>query len=48
MTLPTSARNIRPEPDRELVEIADYVMDFVIESDEAHDTARYDLMDSMR
>lgn len=47
MTSPTADLNIRPEPDRELVDIADYVMDYVIESDEAFDTARYDLMDSM-
>jgi 2-methylcitrate dehydratase len=47
VSLPTSARNIRPEPDRELVDIADYVIDYVIESDEALNTARYDLMDSM-
>ncbi len=40
-------QNIRPEPDRELVEIADYVTDYVIESDEAFDVARYGLMDSM-
>lgn len=40
-------RNIRPTPDREMADIADYVIDYVIESEEAFDTARYDLMDSM-
>jgi 2-methylcitrate dehydratase len=47
VTLPTSSQNVRPEPDRELVAIADYVVDYVIESDEVLDTARYDLMDSI-
>ncbi|HEY6871706.1 MAG TPA: bifunctional 2-methylcitrate dehydratase/aconitate hydratase [Geobacteraceae bacterium] len=39
--------NIRPEPDREMREIADYVADCVIGSDEAFDTARYVLLDSI-
>ncbi|KAF0216070.1 MAG: 2-methylcitrate [Geobacteraceae bacterium] len=43
----TADLNIRPEPDREMTEIADYVADFVIESDEAFETARYSLMDSL-
>ncbi|HBK56186.1 MAG TPA: 2-methylcitrate dehydratase [Xanthomonadales bacterium] len=37
----------RPEPDAELVAIADYVVDQRIESVEAYDTARYMLMDSL-
>ncbi len=39
--------NIRPEPDPELVAIADYVTDFEIASDEAYDTARNCLMDTL-
>lgn len=37
----------RPEPDRSMAEIADYVLDARIESGEAWDTARYMLADSM-
>ena len=47
MTSPTEEQNIRPDPDREMVDIADYVMDYKIESDLAFDTARYILMDSI-
>ncbi len=39
--------NFRPEPDKVLVEIADYVCDYEIKSDEAYDTARYCLMDTL-
>jgi 2-methylcitrate dehydratase len=39
--------NQRPDPDQELVAIADYVMDYQIESDEAFDTARNCLMDTL-
>lgn len=39
--------NLRPDPDRELVEIADYVSKPTTFSDEAYDTARYCLMDSL-
>ncbi|MEA3276184.1 MAG: bifunctional 2-methylcitrate dehydratase/aconitate hydratase [Pseudomonadota bacterium] len=39
--------NLRREPDHELVDIADYVCDYRIESDEAFATARYCLMDSL-
>ena len=39
--------NVRPAPDAELVAIADYVMDTPILRDEAYDTARYCLMDSL-
>ena len=39
--------NVRPEPDPELVAIAEYVTDFEIASDEAYDTARYCLMDTL-
>lgn len=37
----------RPEPDREMVDIADYVVDYRIDSKEAFDTARYMLLDSL-
>jgi len=39
--------NIRPEADQELVDIADYVCDYKITSEEALDTARNNLMDSI-
>ncbi|MYA18034.1 MAG: bifunctional 2-methylcitrate dehydratase/aconitate hydratase, partial [Gammaproteobacteria bacterium] len=39
--------NVRPEPDPELVAIADYVADFEITSDQAYDTARHCLMDTL-
>ena len=42
-----SESNVRPEPDKELVAIADYVTGPPITSDEAYDTARYCLMDSL-
>jgi 2-methylcitrate dehydratase len=39
--------NIRPEPDKLLVDIADYAAHYVPTSQEAIDTARYDLMDTL-
>jgi 2-methylcitrate dehydratase len=39
--------NVRPEPDHELVAIADYVCDVTIDSQEAVTTARHCLMDSL-
>ena len=39
--------NIRPSPDQELVNIARYTARYRIESNEAYDTARYCLMDSL-
>ena len=39
--------NVRPDPDRELSSIAEYVANFEITSDEAYDTARYCLMDTL-
>src|SRR5208283_4546306 len=39
--------NLRPDPDRVLVDIANYVCDYEIKSDEALDTARYCLMDTL-
>src|SRR5438309_810269 len=46
MTSP-AASNVRPEPDPELGTIADYVLKTELKSDEAFDTARYCLMDSL-
>lgn len=39
--------NVRPEPDQVIVDIANYVMDYDINSAEAYDTARYCLMDTL-
>ena len=44
---PIAAANVRPPPDDELIDIADYVSDFNYPSDEAWDTARYCLMDTL-
>jgi 2-methylcitrate dehydratase len=37
----------RPDPDRLMVDVADYVVDYRIDSREAYDTARYMLLDSL-
>lgn len=39
--------NVRQEPDQVLVDIAEYVADYVVNSDEAMETARYCLMDTL-
>ncbi len=39
--------NIRPQSDKELVDIAEYVMNYPVKSREAYDTARNCLMDSL-
>ena len=39
--------NVRPKPDKVLVDIADYVTRYTIKSREAYDTARYCLMDTL-
>src|SRR5207253_2265666 len=39
--------NVRPEPDQVLVDIADYVTQYRIESDEAYTTAHYCLLDTL-
>jgi len=39
--------NVRPDPDKEIVAVADYVAEYSIESEEAYETARYCLMDSL-
>jgi len=38
---------VRPDPDQPMVDIADYVIDARIDSQEAYDTARYMLLDSL-
>ena len=47
MSAHTAESNVRPDPDAELVAIADYVAGARHFSDEAYDTARYCLMDSL-
>jgi 2-methylcitrate dehydratase len=39
--------NVRPAPDKELLEIADYVCDYSVESTDALETARFCLMDTL-
>jgi 2-methylcitrate dehydratase len=39
--------NVRPDPDKVLVDIADYVVNYRISSEEAWDTARYCLIDTL-
>src|SRR5438132_3916734 len=39
--------NVRPEPDRRLVDIADYLSGYEVRSKEAYDTARYCLLDTL-
>ena len=39
--------NVRPDPDSELVKIADYVVDHEISSKEAMETAKNCLMDTL-
>jgi 2-methylcitrate dehydratase len=43
----TPIPNIRPEPDKMLVDIADYVLNYRVTSAEAYDTARLCLMDTL-
>src|SRR3954469_2593536 len=38
---------VRPDPDQPMVDIADYVVDYKIDSKEAYDTARHMLVDSL-
>jgi len=39
--------NVRPQPDQVLVDIADYITSYQIKSNEAYDTARHCLMDTL-
>lgn len=41
------SNNIRPEFDREIVDIVDYVMNYEISSRVAYDTAHYCLLDTL-
>src|SRR5688572_6374162 len=43
----TATSNIRPKPDKVLTLIADYATKYVVKSDQAYDTARYCLMDTL-
>ena len=43
----TTELNIRPQPDGEMADIAAYVADYVIDSDDAYTNACYCLMDSL-
>ena len=43
----TQLSNVRPNPDKVLVDIADYVCDYEIDSAEAYDTARNCLIDTL-
>jgi 2-methylcitrate dehydratase len=38
---------VRPQPDAPMADVADYVVDYTIDSKEAFDTARYMLLDSL-
>ena len=40
-------QNVRPQPDRIMVELADYALHYEIRSDLARETARYCLMDTL-
>lgn len=43
----THISNVRPNPDQVIVDIANYVADYEIQSEEAYDTARNCLMDTL-
>jgi len=43
----TAVSNVRPDPDKLLVDIAEYVSKYRIDSAEAYDTARLCLMDTL-
>lgn len=45
--MPAQINNIRPEFDREIVDIVDYVMNYEISSKVAYDTAHYCLLDTL-
>ncbi len=42
-----SISNVRPDPDQLLADIADYVLDYLVDSSEAMSTASYDLFDTL-
>jgi 2-methylcitrate dehydratase len=43
----TTISNVRPKPDKVLVDIADYVIGYKLSGKEAYDTARYCLLDTL-
>jgi len=43
----TTISNVRPKPDKVLVDIADYVIRYKVTGKEAYDTARYCLLDTL-
>jgi 2-methylcitrate dehydratase len=45
--LSAAISNVRPEPDQLLADIADYVLNYSVDSAEALSTARYDLFDTI-
>jgi len=45
--MPSAISNVRPDPDKVLTDIADYVAQCVLDSTLANDTARYCLMDTL-
>src|SRR5437016_11149079 len=47
MSVAASISNVRPEPDKVLVDIADYVVEYKIASKEAYETARHCLIDTL-
>lgn len=47
MSSATADRNVRPEPDREMADIADYVINYIVDSEEAYATALYSMMDAL-
>src|SRR5438874_2548684 len=47
MSVAASISNVRPEPDKVLVDIADYVVKYKVTSKEAYETARHCLIDTL-
>src|SRR5438094_6238210 len=47
MSVSAPISNVRPEPDHVLVDIADYVAQYRVESKEAYETARHCLIDTL-
>jgi 2-methylcitrate dehydratase len=45
--MPTTIENLRPDPDKVLTDIADYVLDYQIDSPLAYETARHCLIDTL-
>ncbi len=45
--MPDETSNLRPKPDKVLVDITDYVINYSIQSEEAYRTARFCLMDTL-